>query len=657
MRWCLALIVLMAGCNDSPTTDDPSDTDIVDDETLGEVWCENLSPETCLMPFPSDRYRRRTASGSVHVALELEAMPTTREGDKMGVEYLNRHDGFGVATPILFQLPGATLTNAPGVFQPQESIDVTSGTLLINAETGELVPHWAEFDYVAADAEHPVIALRAAAGLERDTRYIVAVHGLTDTNGSAVPAPEGFAALRDAQPSTWFGVGERRAHFEAVVFPVLETAGVDRASLQLAWDFTTASETFGVNDLVGMRDHLFVVVGDDGPGFNIDNVDTETGDPNIAVIVDGTAFVPNFLMPPDADGVQILRRNPDGTPTHKGLRQVPFRVQFPYSALDGSRDDIGVLQYGHGFLGSQAEARNGWLREMAQDYGFVILSSDMTGMSEDDATTWIGLLSNNPGAFPAVSNRAMQGIIEHAALVRMMKGGFTEHVDPDFAPKGVPAYDPSLLWYYGNSQGGSVGNIHTALQLDIQRSVLGVPGGSYPLLMHRSSVFAPFLIILQLAMPNPIDRSLFIALIGTGLDPAEPLSFAPYHNLKTLPDTPAKQTLLHVAKGDAQVHPELSFLMGRANGATLLTPAVREVWGLPTQAAPIDAAQTPSVLVEMDFGIKKVHAPDVPPPESPDSHGWLRKQPEAQAQMMSFLRTGIVPSACGDDPCVFDGEP
>jgi hypothetical protein len=239
----------------------------------------------------------------------------------------------------------------------------------------------------------------------------------------------------------------------------------------------------------------------------------------------------------------------------------------------------------------------------------------------------------------------------------MMKGGFTQEVHPDYAPDGVPAYDPSLLWYYGNSQGGSVGNIHAALQLDIERAVLGVPGGSYPLLMHRSSVFAPFLALLQLAMPDPVDVSLFLGLIGTGLDPAEPLTFAPYHTLQTLPNTPPKQILLHVAGGDAQVHPEVSFLMGRANGATLLTPAVRDVWGLPSQQAPIDTTQTPSVLVEMDFGIEARHAPELPPPADPDSHGWLRAQPEAQAQMMNFLRNGVVTSACGADPCMFDGAP
>ena len=57
--------------------------------------------------------------------------------------------------------------------------------------------------------------------------------------------------------------------------------------------------------------------------------------------------------------------------------------------------------------------------------------------------------------------------------------------------------DPTKLWYYGNSQGGILGGAYLALNPDIPRGVLGVPGTPYSLLFQRSADFTPFFGLLQ----------------------------------------------------------------------------------------------------------------------------------------------------------------
>ena len=90
--------------------------------------------------------------------------------------------------------------------------------------------------------------------MQARTRYVVAVKGLVDSEGVILPAPEGFRRLRDKQAlgvAEWDSLAER---YESSVFPVLETAGLDRSDLQLAWDFTTGSDEQLTDDMFAIRD-------------------------------------------------------------------------------------------------------------------------------------------------------------------------------------------------------------------------------------------------------------------------------------------------------------------------------------------------------------------------------------------------------------------
>ena len=659
---------LMAACAADPTP--PADTDVVGvdanfgvEETEGIDGCDNLLPD-CFYPFPS---RALIAPDGRIAPLPPEAVPVSGTGGTFSTDVLSDHVGFGTASPILWRFAGAVLPADIGPFDPSRSVSDDAVVVVIDAATGARIPHWVEPDVRAADADPPVWVIRPSIPLPRGTEIVVGVRGLTDAAGTVLPAAEAFAPLRDATASRHLGVHARRPHFEDVVFPTLDAAGFARDQLQLAWSFPTQSGDRATALLLAVRDAIFAALPTSGPPYTLERVLECTGvdepadcPPGIRVVVDGTVDVPSVMLPPDDLGIRRIRRDSDGRPVVEGAESWPFRLQLPDIAFTGP-DPVPVLQYGHGFLGSRGEANNGWLREQAQRQGFAILATDMQGMSNAITTTWLNVLLRDGGRFPQLAELALQGVVNQLVQQRMVRTSLAQDARAAFRRDDDRlAWDPDTVWYAGNSQGGSVGTVVMATSLDVTRGLLGVPGSGYPFLLHRSTVFDAYDVALRTAYPEPDAISRFLGLLGTGFDAFDPLTFAPHMHGDPLPGTPDHEVLLHVAKEDQQVVNEASFILGRAAGGVLMTPAVRPVFGLPEQPYP---ASPGAAVVEVDFGIPDDPTPLDPPdgdpadPAGSDTHGWLRRFLPAQDQMTHFLRTGEVIDVCEGEPCVTDGAP
>lgn len=622
-------------------------------ETEGTEGCDNLLPE-CLYPYPSDAY----VDGD-HLALPVLF------GGAFDPGPTNTNRGFGAATPILFQLPGAVLPGVP--FDSAPSLEDDAPTVLLDAATGARIPHWVETDYLSAGFDPPLLVIRPAIALPRGTEVVVGIRGLLDSEGERVAAPEAFVALRDETESRWIGVHARRGHFDDVVFPTLDAAGIPRDELQLAWSFPVQSDADATAPLVAVRDAVFAALPATGPAYTITSVlvcdgggdDDPECHPSIRVIVDGTVSVPSAVTPEDADGVRLIRYGDDGQVVVDGVEEWPFRLQLPNVAFDGPKP-VPVLQYGHGFLGSASEADNDWLRTMADRLGFGIVACDMQGMSSEITSTWLTVIVGQGGRFPQLQELAFQGVVNQLVQQRMIATSLANDPTPALhRADGALAWDPDTVWYYGNSQGGSVGTLVTALSLDVTRGGLGVPGSGYPLLLHRSTVFTPFADLIHIGYDAPDAIPAFLAILGTGWDASDPLTFSAHLHGNPLPGTPDHEALFHVAKEDGQVVNEASFISGRTAGATLMVPAIRPVFGLPETAYP---ASPGTALVEVDFGIPDDPTPLDPPDGDPsqedggDTHGWLRRFPPAQDQLVHFLATGEVVDVCGG-PCTNDGPP
>lgn len=132
-----------------------------------------------------------------------------------------------------------------------------------------------------------------------------------------------------------------------------------------------------------------------------------------------------------------------------------------------------------------------------------------------------------------------------------------------------------------------------------------------------------------------------LGLVQTAFDRVEPLNLVRHLLSTTAPDVP-RTVLLQVAKEDATVDNQVSFVCGRTYGATLLEPAVRPVWGLGSGPSP----QSGNTLTEWDFGHPDNPDPWAPAPRETDTHEDLRRLRRAQDQWTRFIRTGVVTHAC-----------
>jgi hypothetical protein len=652
----LSPLLLLAACNGEDVDDNFG---IV--ESIGTEDCENLELSDCFYPFPSRHFVR-----SGQLELPADGLPEGENNSGFSPDSFRRFSAFGAATPILFQLDGAVIPDVVP-FDAASSLTDAPVTVLVDASTGERIPHWVELDYLSTTMTPTLFTIRPSIALPRDTEIVVGILGWTSETGTAVAAPAPFAALRDETASEWLGVHQRREHYETVVFPALEASGVAREDLQLAWSFPVRTVQDATANMLDTRDAIFAALPESGPEYRIDTLLVCEGDdqpdgchPSIRVILDGTSFVPSVVGDADTLGVRRIRRNDAGEVVVDGVEEWPFRLQIPHSAFDGDAP-VPVLQYGHGFLGSGDEANNSWLRDMADRIGFVILSTSMQGMEENIATTWIGVLLADGGQFPDLQELAMQGVGNQLVHQRMVKTSLAaDDASALYREDGDLAWDSSRVYYTGNSQGGSVGTVVMGTSLDVERGVLGVPGSGYPILLHRSTVFQPFSSIISSAYPEDDAIARFLALLGTGWDDFDPLTFAPHIHGDNLPGTPNHAVILHVAKEDQQVHNEASFISGRTMGASLMVPAVRPVFGLPEATYPSTLGTT---VVEVDFGIPDDPTPLDPPevyddmPDGGDTHGWLRRYEPAQDQMFHFFLTGEVIDVCGGVACVTDGRP
>lgn len=631
----------------APTTGDTGDTgDTLPEPEPAVDWptleCDPLDPDYCLFPFPSNVYTAAdpaTPTGR-RVALTASSLPISSGGGMVDTAVFATLDGFAGGLPGMVHMPGATLKGLPGPLSLERSVTTESPTIVLDAETGELVPHFTELDVSHGDDARRTLLIRPVTRPRDGARYIFAVRNVVDAADQPLPPSPAFAALRDRTPYPDDPSIDARRPLYADIFKRLADAGVPRDSLQIAWDFTVASAENTTGRLLHIRDDALAQVGSAGPAYTIESIEEDCHD-NIALCVEGEMTVPLYLDKPGAGGRMPL--DPQGVPTQNGTAVYPFTVLIPKSAFD---KPSAPAAYGHGLLGSRGQVGAGSFRDFAEQYNYILFAVDWIGMAEDDIVNIVGLLSEGRlHDFQTVVDRGQQGILNFMLATRLMLGDFA--TDPSLVYQGKPAlFDTSTAYYFGNSQGGIFGATLMAVQVDATRGMLGVPGQPYNLLLQRSTNFDNFFQIIKASYPDPIDIQVVLGLIQMLWERSEPSGYS-HHIRKPLPNTPAHEVLLNVAIGDHQVSTLGAHLMARAIGDTPnMGPVNRPVWGL----AEVTGAHTGSAMVEFDFGLPPEPTTNVPMTQGEDPHGGPRKTAAANASMNKFFREGVVETFC-DGPC------
>ena len=353
------------------------------DEPMVEEFsgCDPTEAELCYLPYPStyhmveddstdSGWRLNFVEGSLPV--NLDAVPV--RGD-----YWNEKDGFSTVAPIMTFFDSLDDAGLPGHDDIEASLAADAPIVVLNAETGERVPYFAELDAVAEYDAQRLLIIRPVVPLEHATRYVVGLRDLVKRDGSAVDVSPAFAQLRDGTETDTWDVEGRREYFDTEVFPALEAEGLDRGELQLAWDFVTVSEESSLGRVTWMRDDANERFDAAPPAYSINKI--EEGNCAEGAQIGKTLYV-TFDVPmytETGDPGTFLTRDADNLPYYNGDTQAEVMVRLPCSLMESGEAGM-VLQYGHGLLGSKGEARTGYLSEMANRYGWVVVASDWVGM-------------------------------------------------------------------------------------------------------------------------------------------------------------------------------------------------------------------------------------------------------------------------------------
>jgi hypothetical protein len=662
--WAAALLaaaVALAACSSGGGAggDAGSDEPVELEGDLGGVEgtgkCEGLDPSHCLLPFPSDFFTvadTRTETGR-RVRFTKAAMPENVDGVRVDPTEWNRSDGFSPGPKIMTAVAGLdpAASGVPPVTDIAASLAPDSAVVLVDTDTGERVPLWAELDASVPGDDAQILIVRPATSLREGHRHVVALRGFVDAAGEPLPPGDAFRAYRDRLDTGNDALEERRPAMERI-FADLEDAEIERDDdLWLAWDFTVASEESLSERLLHMRDDAFEALDDGAPDFTVDSVE-EAG---AARVVRGTYEVPSYLTGDGGPGANLNNGegNDNPLPERNGTVTANFICTVPTAATGDEPARWGL--FGHGLLGSADQTVDIGLLAANVNAGFC--GTDWIGMSEGDLEFLAGAIQELT-LWRAVPDRLQQAHLNFLVLGRLLRVDDGLVSDPAFQDAtGAGVVDESQIFFVGGSQGGILGGATSAVATDWERAFLAVPGINYSLLLDRSDQFEPFEPVLADGYPDPVDRTVLLGVIQMLWDRGENNAYAQHLTRDPYDGTRPKKVLLFEAFGDFQVANVSTEVLARTIGARIREPAlaagrataVEPFWGIdPVPELPFDG----SALVVWDYGTPAPPVENVAPSEGSDPHGLITSTLPAVLMASDFLQTdGVLTDPCAGQPC------
>ena len=662
----------------------------------------------CMLPYPSNFFTLANSSSNTGLRLNLQATATiaNKAGKHIDPTEWNQNDGFSPTPKIIVTVPGlvqesdsraglvsiATNSAWPTIGSIGTYSNPGAGVVLVDRATGVRTPVWAELDSTVGHAVRPLL-IHPAVALKEGHTYVVGLQNLKTSTNAKVGTPKAFALYRDSKITTDAKVEGRRGNYE-LDFAALKSAGVTRANLNLAWDFTVGSQQGITGRMLSIRNQAFGLLGDtnlanltpegSSPGFSIQSVTNFTSAENSAIgrRIEGAVTVPCYLTSvggtPCAPGStynygSASSGNLYRTPVQNGTWNATFTCNIPRRALEG--DTAGAVPpvvYGHGLLGGKGEVNSDAQSNFANGWGYLYCATDEIGFSSADVGTAIVALGDL-SAFNKMADRTQQGILNELYLGRALVSSTGLRTNAAFQDgSGNSLIQGSRLFYDGNSQGGILGGMFTAVSVDSDHSVLGVNGMTYSTLLDRSKDFTSYNAAAY--VPNytvPLDRSIGLAMAQDLWDRGEPSGYVNHMTSDPLPNTPAHNVLMQVGLGDFQVANITADTEARTIGAKMVTqmPNAARVgptnpgWNIPW----IDAGTggwAGSALVYFDDGPIRdggslgnnpaIFANAIPAStDGNDPHEHPRRSQQGREMKSAFLRIGgTIKNTCGSIQCL-----
>jgi hypothetical protein len=615
-----------------------------------------LVDDSPLNPLPSMTLARLDGDSVTGWRLDFPEglLPQSEGGAPMDIARLNRLDGFSVGSTGVVLLPGVLLDRAalPSWHDPFAATATDSPVQLLDLDAGTRLPLFAEVDAHpdCVDGENCALLIRPLQAMAFATPHaFVLTDALRQADGGPVEAPAGFASLRDGAPAT--GLTDQAGRYEDL-FERLEDLGLAREHLVLAWEVVTGSEAEVHAPLEAVLAATTAAVPPEAESTPVTAVrhayDTDLGDPlneHAWRVVEGTVSLPTFL---DEEGAFDL--GGDGLPLPQGEDEVLWMVFVPRSLREAPAGSAPVVVFGHGLLASPSmylleQDDPMAVQALADHLGAIFIATEWRGLCTRDLAA-AAQVAGDFGTFHRLTDKMAQGLANAAVLPRLVRTRFQEADFLQAAGGDGSLVDPDRVYYFGISLGGIQGANLMSWTEDIDYGVLHVGGAIWSTMLERSSNWPAFETMMELGVPDPLDRQRLYAVSQLLWDPVDPITHAA--------DLAGRPLLWEVSLGDEQVPNLCTDALARSIGLTLLGPAVEPVAGLTEVAAPLAPGTT--ALAQFDPQLGRPHETNRPAEES-GAHYFPRHTEQVHAQVGAFFAAGTEGTAvhtCGDDPCVLE---
>lgn len=641
--------------------------------TVNNAECDPLDETECSLPFPSFHQTRLdpTTPTGYRVDLKSHVLPPLKGGIRMDPTFLNELDGFSTMAPMLFYMEGLkeahergkSAVKLQGPANIADSVTSTSVTLLLDVGSGELIPHSAEIDYL--DQKRPLVMVFPSRPLQHGGHYAVAVINASDENGDRLPPTRGMTALLRQDDSS-----DRQTRYRNLIIPTFERAApwfsfaADPQSLQLLFDFPTVSEDYQLGPIRSVRDATLKHIETPEWGSWQDHVrvnriidnDCEQDSTLIARTVHAELDIPWFLSSYGSgqrgaflDDAAVTSGRPTTVGTGKFVVHIPCSVRAAALGIEGAKPLRATMEYGHGLFYNRDEASDDVLKTTANDEGYILTAMDWRGMSSYDLLLVAKVLLSTPRLFQAVRDNLIQGYASKYCLQHFTRNEMLSMDWFTFESSRVPRLDdkPPISVFYGNSQGGILGAGYTALSGTtglIDRSVLGVPGSPFALIMTRSLEFKGYDNLLLVNFYSNRHVRILLCLVQMAWDPTEGSG-----TLATPVTEPFPPILMQAGLGDATVPTIAAEALARGFGAHTLPNSPRKIFGVPVT----NETYSPHVtLTELLYEEEYLTLPADDWFAARNSvHYCVRKDAAMIDQMKTFINTGQVTDPCITDSC------
>ena len=469
------------------------------------------------LPFPHEL--RRDADGTVSIAtFPFPASPLVDQY-RAAIEQAN---GFGIASGVFFKLDGAIdTTSLPA--DPAASRTTGASVFLINVDplspdVGTRTPLWIDF-HAAADAyrDANLLTLMPVPGhvLDQGTLYAAVVtDDVHDTLAAPLTAPASIQRLQAETP-----VGS----FETAALPLYQTLwaqlenveGLSRTHVVTATVFRTGVPAAALDALAAKRRRVALR----NAAFS--------GDYGSFELVSGEARMPQYQQgtPPFTEagsGGFVLSRN--GRPKMQRKESVRVLLAVPKETVSLTMPETGwpIAVCMHGTGGDAMSFVNDSTADRLAQLGIASISFDqpLHGLRPGTPDDFYNPL--NPLAFRDNSRQAaVEGLMvfRMAGRLRSLGGlGFPVHIDP------------ARRFFFGHSQGATVGPLVMALAPEMHGGVLSAGGGHLLLniLTRESVLFAGLTArqLVELLLGTTVD--VFhpaLHLLQMGGEPSDPLAY------------------------------------------------------------------------------------------------------------------------------------